>query len=895
MSAQKESSERLSLSETHKRVLMDESGISEAVIEAAGICSVTEKTGQAHTGYSNPGMVFTYYDLSGKAIGTRTRLDKPLERDDGGKIKYLQQKGVSLGCYFVPGALPAILDPAKPIYLTEGEKKCLSIQSSIEPDSAAVVAIPGCWNFKDKNRKGLNAVLGQIPFKGRTVIFVPDTDFYSNPSVREAGEALVSLLLELGAIISLIDLGMPEGGGRIGADDFLVEHGAAGFQNRCSIPAWRLGTAQDSLERLEANDASIREYLRHYVCSPQAETDLLFEQIKRRTKIPIGTIRKIYGEIRKEWDGLKHFKKRVTARREVSLDSGIPRAVLLDGIAEEIKSDGRFYKYGKELLFIEGGKEIVFPESFPAKLTDIGLEFFSEDKDGNPQYRLMPQDLAKAAYHGKRLRGNIDEILVFADHPIYDGDWRLARPGYNPHEKIFYNGSEITPVREITLLHELVKDFLFKNEASRCNFLAMLISSLLRNKFMGNKPFGAFTGNRPNIGKTLACKIIAYVAEGRPAETMSYNSNQEETEKQIAARVEAGDVLIIDNVRSSHPIASTVIERLVTDLQVSFRRLGQSKTITRPNSIVVLITMNAAQFNQDLTSRALPIEFYLDEEIDTQRRSFTHGSLDKFVLHNRVRILQELCGMVETWKEKGRPLCKKNFRFHEWTAEIGGILLANGFTAFLDNLEAAQADYDQVAHEIGRLFEDFINRAMTAEELIKSAAQQNLFSEIRGNRQRAATALSNILAKYRDKKVPLPGGVFVILREGRNPSKKVKTYTAVALESSNSKASGGRAETVSPEDAPGTRDESVDDHKENAAWPGTPGTGAEPGEPSEGSLSHNAAPTGNEVPAVPGDRSNSPNLTGDSCRATPPDNECGHLASTDTPDRNPGPKNSVEW
>jgi hypothetical protein len=386
---------------------------------------------------------------------------------------------------------------------------------------------------------------------------------------------------------------------------------------------------------------------------------------------------------------------------------------------------------------------------------------------------------------------------------------------------------------------------------------------MLRNKYIGDRPFCALTGNRPNIGKTLACKVLSVIAEGKSTETMTYSSNQEELEKQVASRVDKRDVLIVDNVRSQQPIASAVIERMVTDALISFRRLGQTTTITRPNTIILMVTMNRAQFNQDLITRALPIEFYLDETKDPKEHKFPHESLERFVQENRTGLLQELCGMIEVWKEKGRPLCRKDFRFRNWTREIGGILEANGFTAFLDNLESATAEYDQTSHEIGRLFEEVgVGRPKSADELGQVCAQLNLFPEIRAHSRRAATALSNLLAKHSGRKIPLPDASFALLKEGYHPSHKVKTYTAVPV------ASGNHGQAPSP----GT--------------PGTPGTSSDPGENAgedknrgrEEFHSSEDLPNPDSVSGVPG-----------------PGKEPDAPQKSDEPNVPHGPANDLEW
>lgn len=781
----------------HRESLCKESGISDDVLRAARVFSGDETTSKKYVGYSQSGIIFSYHNLKSETIGARIRLDAAAKCEDGKSLRYLQPKDTHLNCYIIPSTIPDLLDVTKPLIIVEGEKKALSVASYLKPTEGVPVGIPGCWNWKKSGEKSLGEIWDEIPLKGRTILWTPDTDFFTNPSVTAAGEQFVYHLTQAGATVYLIDLRIEGLSAKIGADDFLVQAGEFEFRQRCKCPIWSFSACPEDIERVEPTARSVEEFLRARVCIPKGEIDPILEALRKKTGFKIDSIRAINKEARKQWMTTKGAPRRSERTRIIAVsDSRLRRPVLLE-IVWVLKDDGRFYAYGKELLRIGKDKDIVSADALPAKLSDLGVEFLKETDKGD-KYLLLPLNLAKALFHSDTLRHELNEILLFADHPIYDSQWELAKPGYNARDKIFYNGNAIEPVKTIQILKEVFGEFLFKNEASKCNFIAALLTAILRNKYMGDRPFCALTGNRPNIGKTLACKVLSRIAEGLPPETLTYTPNQEELEKQLASRADKRDVVLIDNVRSQQPIASAVMERMVTDVQISFRRLGQTTTITRPNTIVLMVTMNRAQFNQDLITRALPIEFYLEDSKDPTEHKFTHESLEQYVLKNRVAILQELCGMVENWKEEGRPLCKKDFRFRTWTREIGGILEANGFTAFLDNLESATAEYDQISHEIGKLFEESVGRPLTADELVKACSELNLFSEIRAQSRQAATALSNLLAKHCGKKIPLPDSSLVVLKEGFHPSKKVKTFTATPL-----------ASDKAPDTSPGTPDTSL--------------------------------------------------------------------------------------
>lgn len=283
---------------------------------------------------------------------------------------------------------------------------------------------------------------------------------------------------------------------------------------------------------------------------------------------------------------------------------------------------------------------------------------------------------------------------------------------------------------------------------------------------------------------------MAIVAEGSFPESITYNRNQDEFEKNIGARLVQRDVVFVDNIKSNDPVDSPVLERLITDDPISFRKLGFSQTITRPNTSIVLMTMNQATFCADLISRLLPIEFYLEDGREPTEKKFSTDSLSDYVKANRTRILQELCGMIEVWKEQGQPLAQREFRFRQWAKEIGGILEVNGFGAFLTNLHTAQSEYSKDTSGLGILFRNILGKVVLVDELLRICHSENLFPEILSARG-PAISLANLLGRHLSKTISLPDGNAFILKNGPlDRHRKVKTYVAEPILRGSSASAG---------------------------------------------------------------------------------------------------------
>lgn len=762
------------LTDGHLKNLKEDSCISEEIIALAELESTTLERALEAVGMNDTGILFSYYDFDGQVIGYRQRNDNPPIGMDGKKIKYTQARGTSLCCYFIRSDAPRILDATIPLLVTEGEKKLLTVKSLQGFRDQAGVSYPGCWNMKMKGEDELVEIWQTIPFEGRDVVWVPDTDFFCNPTVTSAGLFFVKCLAKAGAKIQLVDLRHDEEMGKVGLDDFIKKCGSAEFEKRVSVPLWTFTSERLAVSGVVAEEDSVRAAINKIIYLNDTSLDFALKKIKGETGLSMKTLREVAKHMRSAWQA--NFE-RSDEDDEIRVDSSIRRYEVLSRIGTLLSSQEDLFRYGTSIIKVtKHGKILIDQSTLPAKVLEIGVECAKGSKE-RKQYELLQEGLAKAFVNNTSFFRDFREIEFFTTHPTYDSKWNRVLPGYNEADKIYFSGEAVEPSRSKKLVHEITKDFLFKNEASRQNFIALLITILLRPRFNGDRPFAGMTGNRPNLGKTLACKVAAFMADGRTPKTITCNPSQEELEKHTAAVIRDQDSVVYDNVKTLR-LDSPVIERMITDDPISFRLLGQTKTITRPNTTIVCISMNQAKFSPDLISRCLPVEFYLSDDLDPLDKKFSINSLIDFVATHRQDIFAELCGMVEVWKEKGMPTCDKPFRFREWARYVGGILEANGYTEFLDNLESAASEYDKDSHEVGAMFEDVLGQNVTADRLYEICKSKSLFTQFL-DLKRPASALASVLSRYVDKKVPLPDGRIALV--GIGPWKgheKTKTYTA---------------------------------------------------------------------------------------------------------------------
>ncbi len=131
---------------------------------------------------------------------------KELGRDGKEKGKYQQLKGTPTRPYISQRVLEIAKKPNKPVWICEGEKKCLKLLQHGEH----AIGIAGVWNFRAgknsdfEDEKDLWSDLKQFVWSGRTVFLAFDNDLWTNQMVRYALYELAFKLYSMGAIIKFV-------------------------------------------------------------------------------------------------------------------------------------------------------------------------------------------------------------------------------------------------------------------------------------------------------------------------------------------------------------------------------------------------------------------------------------------------------------------------------------------------------------------------------------------------------------------------------------------------------------------------------------------------------------------------------------------------------------------
>jgi len=178
-------------------MLEQDSGITTDVIAARGYRTVTSKAELGRLGFTTdqrrvPALLIPVWDLSGEVATYQIRADLP-RIVNGKAIKYETPTRSRMALDVPPSIREQVRDVTVPLLITEGVKKTDAAVSR----GMCCVALLGVWNWRgtdDQGGKRLLADFERIPWNGRTVSIVFDSDLLEKDPVAQA-------LLRLGRVL----------------------------------------------------------------------------------------------------------------------------------------------------------------------------------------------------------------------------------------------------------------------------------------------------------------------------------------------------------------------------------------------------------------------------------------------------------------------------------------------------------------------------------------------------------------------------------------------------------------------------------------------------------------------------------------------------------------------
>lgn len=336
-----------------------------------------------------------------------------------------------------------------------------------------------------------------------------------------------------------------------------------------------------------------------------------------------------------------------------------------------------------------------------------------------------------------RSRSFLDNFVTVEEvvkTPIVLPGFVPSQPGFNDGG-ILHLGPEVAVSKGTNTINTFLDVMDWQSNADRTNAVAALLTVPFRRHFTGGKPLILVTASHSHAGKgTLIDFIRGLTAK---ADILYENKDwpmKSELHAQLHECPEIG-VINFDNVRIDSSgrgavIRSGFLESFITNAEIVIGSTGR-KPVRGANRFLVLLNTNEGSLSIDLLNRSLPIRLAPSGDV-TDRIAKAKSLLGGDVKHewlpaHRDQIEAELWGIIHRWVQEGKPLdTNVKHPMGPWAKTIGGILMVNGFTNFLDNYSATRAAADPIREALSILAFHAGDKPKRAAHLAVLAVQQGL-------------------------------------------------------------------------------------------------------------------------------------------------------------------------
>lgn len=241
-------------------------------------------------------------------------------------------------------------------------------------------------------------------------------------------------------------------------------------------------------------------------------------------------------------------------------------------------------------------------------------------------------------------------------------------------------------------------EFCWSTPGDFANYLALLLSPMMRPYVKTTTPFGMITATTRGSGKTNLTDAIGLLY-GQTSQVLP--GRTEELQKKITS-ILAGNsspVVVFDNLKEGSTISSEILATLITKDKWDDRMLGASRNIEATNDRLWLASGNGLTVGGDMGSRTIMVR--LDPKMARpELRQFEMGQFSDWIREggNREELLYHLLILVQAWIKAGAPKDTDHTMrgFTRWAQTMGGLLKFHGLTGFLGNVDdLAARDTDE--------------------------------------------------------------------------------------------------------------------------------------------------------------------------------------------------------
>lgn len=289
--------------------------------------------------------------------------------------------------------------------------------------------------------------------------------------------------------------------------------------------------------------------------------------------------------------------------------------------------------------------------------------------------------------------------------PVFGSDGALlSAPGYHAGDRLWLRVDPrlgvvevpASPTREHVaaarqlLETELLADFPWAGDSDRAHMLAALLLPFARRLVDGCTPLHVIEAPTAGSGKGLLAKLVGLVTTGELVQSRTLPSDDDEIRKALTAELLQGKPLIaLDNLAEKRELDSAALASVLTADVWADRVLGQTRTVSVPNTAVWLASGNNPRMSLELARRCVRIRIDPKRDMPWRRDGFRHDPLIEWVRETRPALVRACLCLVQAWLAAGRPRGKQRLgSFESWAATMGGIFDVAGIPGFLGNADA---------------------------------------------------------------------------------------------------------------------------------------------------------------------------------------------------------------
>jgi hypothetical protein len=295
---------------------------------------------------------------------------------------------------------------------------------------------------------------------------------------------------------------------------------------------------------------------------------------------------------------------------------------------------------------------------------------------------LCPEQTAKALLEAEPAQ-NLPPVSLVVSCPLLveqDGEPIVLTRGWHPAA----NGTLVSAGETldlpnlddaVSLLHELIDEFMFPSNGDRARALALLVTVALRAGGLLSRSVPLFTveADASQTGKGYLTKIVGAMFCQRLAIVGQRNGGVGSLDESISQRlIEGRPLIVLDNFRGR--LDSPFLEALLTaEGLVPARVPHRAEMQVDARRMTLLATSNGFIATPDLANRLALIRLR-KQPPDHQFKRWPEGDLLSHVEENQPQYLGAVYAIVAEWIRRGKPRTDENrHSFREWSQPLDWI------------------------------------------------------------------------------------------------------------------------------------------------------------------------------------------------------------------------------